>query len=275
MTTVRRILVPHDFSDMSEAARSYAAGLAEAFGATVDVLHVTERTRAELPFSPGFVVRPGSPPAEIIRFAKDRESDVIVMGTHGRGAVAHTLLGSFAARVVRTAPCPVLTLRLPRREFHLSNVLVAVDFGAASRAALAYGGALSRICGAQLHLLHVTENYFLSPIVADPHALELRAEAQLSEWLADTGVRVRDARLVIDVSDTPAEVIADYARRADIDLVVMGTHGRRTMERLLIGSVAERIVRTAPCPVLTVHEANRVCAAAHQGTADVRRAKRR
>ena len=53
MTTVKRILVPHDFSDMSEAARSYAAGLAEAFGATVDVLHVTEKTRAELPLSPG------------------------------------------------------------------------------------------------------------------------------------------------------------------------------------------------------------------------------
>ena len=167
MTTVRRILVPHDFSDMSEAARSYAAGLAETFGATVDVLHVTEKTHAELPFSPGFVVRPGSPQAEIIRFAKDRESDVIVMGTHGRGAVAHTFIGSVAARVVRTAPCPVLTVRLPRREFHLSNVLVAVDFGAASRAALAYGGALSRICGAQLHVLHVTENYFLRPIVAD------------------------------------------------------------------------------------------------------------
>ncbi len=173
--------------------RSYAAGLAETVDATVDVLHVTEKTHAELPFSPGFVVRPGSPPAEIIRFAKDRESDVIVMGTHGRGAVAHTFLGSVAARVVRTAPCPVLTVRLPRRTFHLSNVLVAVDFGAASRASLAYGVLLSRVCDAQLHLLHVTENCFLRPIVADPDAVELRAEAQLADWLAAAGVRAHEA----------------------------------------------------------------------------------
>jgi nucleotide-binding universal stress UspA family protein len=74
----------------------------------------------------GFVLE-GPPAEEIVRFARARRVDLIVMGTHGRGAVAHLLMGSVAERVVRTAPCPVLAVRNPEHEFVMPDALVAVS----------------------------------------------------------------------------------------------------------------------------------------------------
>jgi len=70
--------------------------------------------------------------------------------------------------------------------------------------------------------------------------------------LNDEDHSVLRARATLETSDHPAEAIVDYARQAEIDLIIMGTHGRTGMSQLLVGSVAERVVRTAPCPVLTV-----------------------
>jgi nucleotide-binding universal stress UspA family protein len=253
MMTAKRILVPHDFSETSEAARRYAVSLAEAFAARVDVLHVTDRTHSELRIASGFTVRPGSPGIEIPRVARARDIDLIVMGTHRSGLFARTVLGSVAAKVIRTAPCPVLTLRRPERPFRLSNILVGIDFSQASNVALAYGRSLCRRFGARLHLLHVQQNYFLRPVVADPHVLEARGEEQLAELLTDDEVRCLRANAVVEAFDAPANGILDYAERNAVDLIIVGTHGPRMMERLLVGSVAERVVRSAPCPVLTVH----------------------
>jgi universal stress protein A len=146
--TLTRILVATDFSDASDDALAYARMLADAFGASLHVLHVLEdlaahawttevyvaalpgvheemerqardrlqqllseddraRYRAEL------VLRFGSPFVEVVRYAAEHAIDLIVLGTHGRGALAHMLLGSVAERVVRKAPCPVLTVRHP------------------------------------------------------------------------------------------------------------------------------------------------------------------
>ncbi len=133
MIALKRILVPHDFSEASSASVSYAVALATSFGATLDVLYVGDREgsdaegieaaqrRLAAALSPAdreavratFHVRTGQPAAEIIRFAGEQEIDVIVMGTHGRGFVGHLVMGSVAEKVVRTAPCPVLTVRKP------------------------------------------------------------------------------------------------------------------------------------------------------------------
>jgi nucleotide-binding universal stress UspA family protein len=240
-------------TEASESARQYASKLARTFGARMDVLHVSDKTQAELPFASGFLVRPGTPHREITRVARARGSDLIVMGTHGRGLVARTILGSVAAKVLRTAPCPVLTVRRPERPFRLANILVGVDFGPASNVALAYGRSICRTFGAQLHLLHATENDFLRPILADPRGVEARVEQRLTELLTDDDFSSLRAIPAVEVSDAPAAAILDYAARNAIDLIIVGTHGQRTMERLLIGSVAECVVRSAPCPVLTVH----------------------
>ena len=234
-------------------------GLANALGAELDVIHVSDKTHSELPFSPEFAVRPGSPHREITRFARERDVDLIVMGTHGRSSFAQAVVGSVAARVVRSAPCPVLTVRLPQRSFGLSNVLVGVDFEPASINALAYGRAFCQTFGAKLHVLHARENYFLRPIVPDPQVLDARVRERLETLLTDDDRKDLDATAVVDVSDMPADALLDYVPRAGIDLILLGTHGRRNINRLLMGSVAERVVRLSPCPVLTVHHPERDC----------------
>ena len=134
----------------------------------------------------------------------------------------------------------------------LKNILVATDFGPASSAALTYGRALATSFGARLYLLHVAENFFLRPSVADPYVLKATVARQLEQCLTADDRANREARAVLEVSDDPAETITDYARNTPVDLIVMGTHGRTGVSHLLMGSVAERVVRTAPCPVLTV-----------------------
>ena len=133
----------------------------------------------------------------------------------------------------------------------LNNILVATDFGPASDAALTYGRALANQFGARLHLLHAAENDFLRATVTDPHVLRAGVARQLEERLTADD-RERSAHVVLETSDHPAEAIIEYAKHARIDLIVMGTHGRTGVAHLLGGSVAERVVRTAPCPVLTV-----------------------
>jgi nucleotide-binding universal stress UspA family protein len=134
----------------------------------------------------------------------------------------------------------------------LARILVATDFGAASETALNHGRELSRTVGASLHLLHVLENFFLRATAADPRHLEAAALRRLLDCLSDDDRRILHARSVVEISDHPAHTIVAYARAADVDLIVMGTHGRSAIDRLFLGSVAERVMRTAPCPVLTV-----------------------
>jgi nucleotide-binding universal stress UspA family protein len=100
--------------------------------------------------------------------------------------------------------------------------------------------------------MHVAENCFLRPTVADPHALKAAMARRLEERLTSDDRSALHARAVLETSDQPADEITRYAKQAEIDLIVMGTHGREGLAHLLVGSVAERVVRTASCPVLTV-----------------------
>ena len=135
----------------------------------------------------------------------------------------------------------------------LKQVLVATDFSPASEAALAYGRALARTFGASLHVLHIVENSFMRPTTSDPQAIMATKTRTLNQLLTEDDRRsLGGARAVIEVSDSPAQAIAQYAKTEAIDLIVIGTHGRGAVSQLLVGSVAERVVRIAPCPVLTV-----------------------
>jgi nucleotide-binding universal stress UspA family protein len=95
-------------------------------------------------------------------------------------------------------------------------------------------------------------NPFLRAVAGDPRDLAAAVRQQLANRLTDDDRRTLRATVAVEESDHPADVILELARNAKVDLIVMGTHGRRAMERLLIGSVAERVVRAAPCPVVTV-----------------------
>lgn len=144
MPQIRRILFPTDFSERAEAAWEYAQTVASAFNAEIHLLHVLQEPVTMLPESALAVAPPavnmpelmeaaeqglerisqstsnsvtnrsvvsGPPAEEIVRYARDAGVDLIVLGTHGRTGLAHVLLGSVAEKIVRKAPCPVLTVR--------------------------------------------------------------------------------------------------------------------------------------------------------------------
>jgi nucleotide-binding universal stress UspA family protein len=105
---------------------------------------------------------------------------------------------------------------------------------------------------ATLHVLHVRENSFLRSIPSDPRSLDQAAIDHIEQRLTDDDRKTLGARAVLETSDTTADAIVDYARTSGVDLIVMGTHGRTGLDHALVGSVAERVVRLAPCPVLTM-----------------------
>ena len=146
MIAIKRILVPTDFSDNSERAVRYAAELAEKFQSEVVLLHVVQDLALILPdavmpipvatpdlndmiasaktglanlvaalnlahLNPKAEVRVGNPPSEIVSAASDLKADLLCISTHGRTGLAHFLLGSVAEKIIRHAPCPVLTVR--------------------------------------------------------------------------------------------------------------------------------------------------------------------
>jgi nucleotide-binding universal stress UspA family protein len=143
----------------------------------------------------------------------------------------------------------------------LKRILVATDFGEAADTALDYGRALARALGASLTVLHVAEdivtaNFGVEGFVPDcaeaQRKVEENALAQLHARLSDRDRIELGAIAELRTSGSPALSITRYARDLNADVIIMGTHGRGPMARLLMGSVAERVVRTAPCPVLTV-----------------------
>jgi nucleotide-binding universal stress UspA family protein len=142
----------------------------------------------------------------------------------------------------------------------LKKILVATDFSEPSGVALAYGRDLARSYKAQLHVLHVVEDvaYRYSPEVgiALPQLqvdLENAAQREFKKLITADDRQSLDLVIRVETSMNIAEAITRYATENAIDLIVAGTHGRGFVKRFLMGSVAERIVRTAPCPVLTVH----------------------
>ena len=146
----------------------------------------------------------------------------------------------------------------------LDTILVATDFSECSEAALEYGRALARHFGATVHLIHVVE---MSPLWAgsqftayDVVLIQQTMEEEARKALADVANKdlgPPPTLTIVKTAPSPALAIVDYAREAKVDLIVMGTHGRGMMGHLLLGSAAERVVRIAPCPVLTVRHPER------------------
>ena len=296
-----RILGPTDFSKPSDAALAHARRLAGTTGATLHVLHVVDnmflravladprdyetaamrqlqdRVPIEDRGAPAIlaVERSDEPADEITSYARRHEIELIVMGTHGRGHMAHLLLGSVAEKVARTAPCPVLTMRdnpvTPSVEG--LRILVPTDFSACSDAALGCAKRLAAALGGSVRMLHVIENAAVGTsfgselFVPEPREVLTdritQARIQLSRRiLTDSRSRVS---VTSDIVQGPAgTMITAYAGDTGFDLIVMGTRGRGGFAHLFMGSIAESVIRTARCPVLTVKSPH-----AHQvGTAN-------
>ena len=287
----RRILVPVDFSDPSRQALRAAVALARRFGSRLSVMHVTRRNRPDSHIvaeqmginfdtrragraklqeliehdlssdvQPTRLVADGVPFDEITKAAKAWDADLIVIATHGYTGLKHVLLGSTAERVARHAPCPVLVVRSRQRRGaktafspdRMRSILAPIDFSEISLAALPHALALAREYQAQLCLLHVIEPWPADGLLAtekdDVRAAAHQSLAKLAGatkkvW-PHTGRELRTGPTV--------ETITALAKRTNADLIVMATHGRTGLQHAFIGSVAERVVRHAPCSVLVV-----------------------
>jgi len=277
----RKILCPIDFSDNSIAALDQAARLARKSDALLYLMYVEfipMSSPAELAnyvtvsTEPGklrleqiarkhlarvrheLVVQVGWPAELIERAAQDLDVDLVVMATSGRSGVARFFLGSIAEHVVRTSKRPVLSFGPGAALGALKRILCPVDFDPQSIAALNFGWRLAQEYRAALSLLHVVRAPFEpSEVPVEPITPEWEqdARAQLAKVAADNlGAKAKYKLLVR--RGNPAGAILEVERELRPDMIVMATHGRGGLSHLVLGSVADRIVRESSVPVLTV-----------------------
>jgi nucleotide-binding universal stress UspA family protein len=293
----KRILCPVDLSEPSRRALVYAGALSSWYNAQVIVLHVAPtfepvEVRSSALFAPVDFVQPaprdvvleqlresaaaaglegehvafaaetGEPAPIIVDQVVASHADLVVMGTHGRSGFDRFLVGSVTARVMRNAPCPVLTVppHAPDSpsEMVAKGVVCPVDFSPASLQAFGFARDLARRAGASLTLLHVLE--WLPE--EEPRALAHFNVPEYRQYLMDDARQRLDA-LVAEgpplEGGTQVEIAVGRAHRQILEvaaaksagLIVMGAQGRGGPA---FGSSTEQVVRAASCPVLIVHE---------------------
>ena len=193
-------------------------------------------------------------------------TDLVVMGTHGRSGFDRLVLGSAAEKTLRTSRVPVLIVppRVPETPAFsrtpFGHVLCAVDFSQDSARALGYAVSLARRAGGRLTLVHVVEPMPLGydpmvgvtfDIVAYEEAVAESARRQLRQFVPEDLAQTSSVDTVVIQGKAYREILRLAAER-DVDLIVLGVHGRNAMDRLVFGSTTEHVVRRGMCPVLTV-----------------------
>ena len=278
------IAVTTDFSEISRQAFLPAAVLARTLEARLQVVHVDsgpeihttwqcasasretselrratiaeklDRFIAEEPAFRGIHPMPKlivGEAADALRALDEREDmDLIVVSSHAHEDVKHFVPGSFAARVIHLARCPVLILRSfaatpPSEAFYIRRVLVPIDFSPPSMAALEPASSLARAFGASLEILSVIEG-------GDPGDEGTEQTEKLR--VASAGLACGETPRIVVRSGKPSEEILAEAAARDIDLIVMGSRGLSPVEQITLGSVAESAIQNASCPVLVVKE---------------------
>ncbi len=245
----------HDIEGERERLRERLRRLARA-----ENLHDPERIVIEYHVERDVAVAPS-----VLAYANEQDVDLIVMGTHGRRGLQRLLLGSVAEEVVRLSSCPVMTVHAKKLAKTyiagrpLDAILVPYDFSQYAARALEHACEWASLYDARIELLHVVEEY-LHPAFYNTGVfsiydiqpdIEDRALKQLAAAYKKTGCARTDVSFRAVPGRAPAE-IASYAGKINADLIVMSTHGLTGVEHFLLGSVAEKVVRMAPCPVLTV-----------------------
>jgi nucleotide-binding universal stress UspA family protein len=274
------ILLSMDFSKPARQAYIYALRLAALLDHPLVLLHVvtappgaeasSSRTRRSLAsrktgallklgrmlrlaeddgISTGHKLLVGIPQDVILKVADETQASLIVIGTHGRTGWKRLQLGSVALDVLRKAACPVLTVHAGLSA-HLNGwqrpchrFVVGVDFSPSSQAALRASVMLAKRLEARIWLTHAV------------HVSGSSASMLTHRRLENAAAQVQADRIVVESlaeHGHPVKVILDQAKRMKADLIVLGTNGHRGVKRLVLGSVAESVVRSAGCPVLVV-----------------------
>ncbi len=203
----------------------------------------------------------GNPANEILAHARRSGADLIVIGTQGRGPVARMILGSVADRVLSEATCPVIVTKAPKgtvkhprsKRKPLARILFPTDFSDTARKALDRAIALTEDMDAELHVVHVVDDTLISTHVEQERAVilkDLRRHAldQMRNEMPAELLQNFETIAAVKRGD-PGKQIAAYAETHGCDMIVMGSHGRTGVGRLLLGSVADKVVRRAKCPV--------------------------
>ena len=222
-----------------------------------DVLGTAAETLDSLAADYSTDVVQGAPAETIVEYAEKYDYDVIVMPTQGRQGLSRYLLGSVTEKVVRLSSIPVLTSRMnpdDAFEFPYEQLLLATDGSQSAEHAAMHGLDLAAALDATVHALSAVETAVMGPDVEDVTNAGRDAAEEAVDTIANAAQRRGIDDIVRHVEDgAPAETILDVIESEDIDAVVMGTTGRRGITRILLGSVAEKTVRSAPVPVITVH----------------------
>src|SRR5437764_5879634 len=301
MFPFRNILIPTDFTLHARAALKYAAAFArEGHGRVVlfsvqegsvpaNLLTLPERVfdeqdkvwlqtlRAEVKdiladhLLDGLEVDPviieGEPATEIARAVRDFHIDLVTIVTHGRKGLSRALWGSTAEEIIAEAPCPVLTIRPPQRDFvehrgshteiRLNRVLLATNFRPSSLKAAQIAAELAGRSNAELHTIYVIGDYMDQMAEMFPESAGAKV-SQLREYVSErmsTFEREAGGRIITHIAEgRPYEEIVRLATERDVDLIVIGTsvHSSIFGGVPVLGSEIERTVRNAPCPVLCV-----------------------
>lgn len=270
------ILVPVDGSALAEQALPYAQVLAEpaapiillVVGQVEDDLSLRERHADS---SARLETAVGDPAEQILRVAQERDVALIVMTTHGRGAIGRWAFGSVADQVTRTSPVPVLVVR-PRPGANLTvaptihRLIVPLDGTLLAEAALPVALSLATRLQVPIHLVTVIDPAGLTPLALatvaavdaelfEDRVARLRGDAEAV--LAEPDARLRQAGVVTSwevLHGSPGPAITDAVQPGD--LIVLTSHGHSGIKRLLLGSVAEKLIREGPVPVILVPAAD-------------------
>lgn len=286
------IVVPTDGSEYAKRAAGHAAAVAAAFDATVHVVSVVDEDAASSVFERGGVddetrerlraeseravettasaledvervetaLVDGHADESIVGYAEDVDADLLVMGTHGRTGVDRYVAGSVTERVLRRTHVPVLTVRdveaVALEEYE--KVLVPTDGSDDANVAVEHALALAAVGGATVHAVNVVDVSSLAASAGEAPATELLAEFEAAGENAtnEVALQARDAGLAAETAvlkGSPGHALLEYADDEDVDLIAMGTTGRTGLDRYLLGSTTERVVRHADAPVLAVN----------------------
>ena len=280
---IKRILVPTDFSEQARNAYEVAIAIARKTGAAIKLLHVVEVPYGSTFSATGdLTLQPTSmeqvyvlqlmekTKADILRLAnsfdhagvevvhqvevnrpinqikdtiKEDRVDLVVMGSKGSSGLDEFLLGSNTEKVVRSAECPVLTVKHRNPNFDVKEIVLASDFKREIRHAMERFKSIQGMFGARLHLVYINT----------PGAFE--SSGSISEKLEHAAQKYGLQNYTTNVYNDVVEEdgILHFAEDIRADLIMMATHGRTGLSHLLSGSIAEDLVNHTNIPVLTIH----------------------
>ena len=293
MVRVERILCPVDFSACSARAYDYAQSLARHYRAKLFLQHVVDfsmpaytyyapadsiveqiqqvredaamqlkefaRRPANYGAPPELILNEGARARTILCFAEVQKVNLIVMGSHGLHGSGRIALGSITEKVLHNASCSVLVVRSPEHDFvspgserdpvQLQRLLACTDFSEYSKSALQHAISIADEYRAELSVLHVIEE---RPAPNHLQGVTQRVLAHIEQSIAGDVNGHCTIKPVVRIGKPYLEIVQE-ADQAKMDAVIMGVRGRNTLDLVVFGSTAHRVIQSGPCPVLAVH----------------------